>query len=131
MRVFKSSIIRQILTDKELDTLVDDFKSYKITGNAPKNFGRDVVYDHPNNLPVILAEEIHHIHLGSEDKPLQLRKVQFYQTSDIHLVYCQGSLDESCYLLMTILSPDAHEQAKSREVMFKLGVMAEKFRTRF
>ena len=131
MRVFKSSIIRQILTDKELDTLVDDFKSYKITGNAPKNFGRDVAYDHPNNLPVILAEEIHHIHLGSEDKPLQLRKVQFYQTSDIHLVYCQGSLDESCYLLMTILSPDAHEQAKSREVMFKLGVMAEKFRTRF
>ncbi len=79
----------------------------------------------------MLTEEIQHIHLGSEDKPLPLRKLQFYQTSDIHLVYCQGSLDENCYLLMTILSPDAHKQAKSRNIMFKLGVMAEKFRNQY
>ncbi|WP_198555562.1 type II toxin-antitoxin system YafO family toxin [Colwellia sp. 75C3] len=131
MRVFKSSIIRQILTDKELDRLVDDFKSYKFTGNAPDHFGRDVLYDHPDTLPVVLSEEVRHIHLGSEDKPLALRKLQFYQTSDIHLVYCQGSLNENCYLLMTILTPDAHEQARSREMMFKLGIMAEKFRNKF
>lgn len=131
IRVFKSSIIRQILTDTELDELVNDFKSYKLTGNAPDHFGRDVPYDHPHTLPVILAEEVHHIHLASEDKLLPLRKIQFYQTSDIHLVYCQGVLNENCYLLMTILSPDGHEQAKSREIMFKLGVMAEKFRNQF
>tara|TARA_R110001583_G_scaffold3468_1_gene22092 strand:+ start:3115 stop:3513 length:399 start_codon:yes stop_codon:yes gene_type:complete len=131
IRVFKSSIIRQILTEAELDALVNDFKSYKLTGNAPELFGRDVPYDHPNNLPIVLAEEIQHIHLGSKDKPLSVRKIQFYQTSDIHLVYCQGALDENCFLLMTILSPDGHEQAKSREVMFKLGVMAEKFRNKF
>lgn len=131
IRVFKSSIIRQILTNDELDALVDDFKSYKLTGNAPECFGRDVQYDHPNTLPVILTEEVRHIHLGSEDKPLPLKKAQFYQTSDIHLVYCQGALDENCYLLMTILLPDGHELAKSREVMFKLGVMAEKFRNNF
>ena len=119
------------MTDKELDTLVDDFKSYKLTGNAPDNFGRDVAYDHPNTLPVVLAEEIRHIHLGSEDNPLPLKKVLYYQTSDIHLVYCQGSFDENCYLLMTILTPDAHEQARSREIMFKLGVMAERFRNRY
>ena len=55
IRVFKSSIIRQILTDTELDTLVADFKSYKLTGTAPDNFRRDVPYDHPNNLPIVLA----------------------------------------------------------------------------
>ena len=131
IRVFKSSIIRQILTDTELDALVNDFKSYKLTGNTPELFGRDVPYDHPHTLPVILAEKVHHIHLGSEDKPLPLKKIQFYQTSDIHLVYCQGALNENCYLLMTILSPDGHEQAKSRDIMFKLGIMAEKFRNQF
>lgn len=131
IRLFKSSIIRQLLTDEELNALVDDFKSYKFTGNAPEHFGRDVPYDHLNTLPVVLAEEVRHIHLGSEDKPLPLRKIQFYQTSDIHLVYCQGALDENCYLLMTILSPDAHKQAKSRDIMFKLGVMAEKFRNKY
>lgn len=131
IRVFKSCIIRQILTDDELDTLVDDFKSYKLTGNAPEHFGRDVSYDHPNNLPIVLAEEVQHIHLGSEDNSLPINKIQYYQTSDIHLVYCQGALNASCYLLMAILSPDAHKQARSREVMFKLGTMAEKFRSRF
>lgn len=131
IRVFKSSIIRQILTDTELDTLVADFKSYKLTGTAPDNFGRDVPYDHPNNLPIVLAEEVQHIHLGSEDKPLPLKKIQFYQTSDVHLVYCQGALDENSYLLMTILSPDGHEQAKSRDIMYKLGMMAENFRDQF
>ncbi len=131
IHVFKSSIIRQIMTDEELNALVDDFKSYKLTGNAPECFGRDVPYDHPNTLPILLVEEIQHIHLGSKDKPLPLKKIQFYQTSDIHLVYCQGALDENCYLLMTILSPNAHEQTKSRDIMFKLGVMAERFRNQF
>ena len=131
IRVFKSGIIRQMLTTEELDALVGDFKSYKLTGNAPESFGRDVPYDHPNTLPIVLAEEIQHIHLGSEDKPLPLKKIQFYQTSDIHLIYCQGAIDDNCYLLMTILSPDAHEQAKSRNIMYKLGIMAEKFRNSF
>jgi len=76
-------------------------------------------------------EEIQHIHLGSEDKPFPLSKIQFYQTSDHHLIYCQGVMDDNCYLLMTILSPDAHEQARSRDIMYKLGVMAEKFRQQF
>ncbi|SFC76284.1 type II toxin-antitoxin system YafO family toxin [Pseudoalteromonas denitrificans] len=93
--------------------------------------GRDVLYDHPNNLPIVLAEKVKHIHLGSEDKPLPLKAIQFYKTSDIHLVYCQGIMDDNCYLLMTILSPDGHEQAKSPDVMYKLGVMAEKFRNQF
>ena len=128
IRVFKSSVIRKVLTEVELNALVDDFKSYKLTGNTPEHFGRDVPYDHPNTLPIILAEEVQHIHLGSEDKTLPFKKIQFYKTSDIHLVYCQGLSDENCYLLMAILAPDGHEQAKSRDTMYKLGMMAEKFR---
>lgn len=128
IRVFKSSVIRQILFDDELNALVEDFKSYKLTGNPPEHFGRDVPYDHPNTLPIVLSEEVQHIHLGSEDNPLPIQKIQFHRTSGIHLVYCQGATDVNCYLLMTILSPDGHQQAKSRDIMYKLGVMAEKFR---
>jgi mRNA interferase YafO len=131
IRVFKSNVIQQILTDEELDDLVADFKSYKLTGNPPDHFGRDVPYDHPNTLPSVLSEEIQHIHLGNEDNPLPIKKIQFHRTSDIHLVYCQGSFNDNTYLLMTILSPEAHEKAKSRDIMYRLGVMAEKFRQRY
>ena len=131
IRVFKSSIIRQILKAEELDALIIDFKRYNLTGVIPEYFGRDVPYDHPNSMPIVLVEEIQHIHLGSEDKPLPRKKLQFHQTSDYHLVYCQGALDDDCYLLMTILAPDGHEQARSRDIMYKLGIMAEKFRSQF
>ncbi len=54
IRVFKSSVIRQILLDDELKALVEDFKSYKLTGTPQEHFGRDVPYDHPNILPIVL-----------------------------------------------------------------------------
>jgi len=131
IRVFKSSIIRKTLTEDEQLGLVNDFKGYKLTGIAPDNFGRDVLYDHPNNLPIVLAERIKHIHLGGIDNPLPSNVIQFYKTSDIHLVYCQGVISDNCYLLMAILSPNAHEQARTRDIMYKLGIMAEKFRSQF
>ncbi len=127
-RVFKSKVIQQQLSKEELKVLTSDFKGYKETGIVPEHFGRDVPYDHPHTIPIVKMEEVKHIHLGSEGKPLPINKIQFYRTSDIHLVYCQGALNDNCYLLMTILSPDGHEQAKSRDIMYKLGVMAEKFR---
>lgn len=131
IRVFKSRHIRDLLSADELDAIVKDFTSYKCTGIVPDNFGRDVSYDHPHTLPIVMAEDVRHIHLGSEDKPLPLKKIQFYRTSDIHLVYCQGATNEDDYLLMTILSPNGHEQAKSRDIMYRLGKMAELFRNRY
>ena len=77
IRIFKSSIIRQVLSDDELNSLVEDFKSYKLTGIAPMYFGRDVLYDHPNTLPIVLTEEVQHIHLGSEGKPFPPGKFSF------------------------------------------------------
>ena len=32
---------------------------------------------------------------------------------------------------MAILSPDAHEQARDRNIMYNLGKMAEKFRSKY
>ena len=130
IRVFKSRLIRNLLSTDELNDLVNDFVSYKSTGIVPDNFGRDVPYDHPNTLPIVKSEEVQHIHLGNEDKPLPLKKIQFHRTSDIHLIYCQGASSDD-YLLMTILAPDGHEQAKSRNIMYKLGQMAELFREQY
>ena len=113
IRVFKSSLISELLSDEELSSLVNDFKIYKSTGMLPDCFGRDVAYDHANTLPIVKAENIRHIHLGhsqigSRRHPfLGLR--QFDRTSDVHLVYCQGAANDDIYLLMTILKPDGHE----------------------
>lgn len=131
IRVFKSSVMIKALTEQELTQLVDDFKQYKMTGIPPEYFGRDVPYDHPNTLPSVLAEEIQHLHLGSDDEPLPLRNIQFHRTSDVHLVYCQGAIHSDCFLLMAILRPNAHEQANNRDVMFKLAKMAENFRSHY
>ena len=131
IRVFKSAVIITALNDKELTQLVDDFKQYKITGMIPIHFGRDAPYDHRNTLPSVRGEKIHHLHLGSDDAPLPVRNIQYHRTSDIHLVYCQGAIQENCYLLMAILKPDAHNLALNRNVMFQLAKMAEKFREKF
>lgn len=131
IRVFKSSVIQNQLTKDELNQLTDDFKRYKATNILPKNFGRDVPYDHPNTLPILKIEQVQHIHLGSKDKPLLFNRVQFRQTSDVHLVYCPSFNNDDIFLLMAILSPDAHEQTRSRDIMYKLGVMAESFRNKY
>ena len=128
MRVFKSKIIRDQLNDNELTDLIEDFRDYKLTGVAPDTFGRDELYDHPHTMPLIKAEKVKHVHLLNAEKKWPIYRPQFYKTSDIHLVYCQGESDIGCYLLITILSPDAHEQAKNNNVMYQIGKIAEKFR---
>ncbi|MGL6261910.1 type II toxin-antitoxin system YafO family toxin [Vibrio sp. WXL103] len=130
IRVFKHKVLIDSLTQTELDLLTEDFKVYKQTGKKPEFFGRDEAYDHPNTLPILKAEEVKHIHLATSDAPF-LRAVQFYQTSDKHLVYCQGWADPRCYLLIAILAPDAHTQARNTTIMRKLGLIAEKFRQQF
>jgi mRNA interferase YafO len=131
MRVFKSRLIRNLLSSAELNDLVNDFRSYKNTGVVPENFGRDVPYDHPHTMPMVKSEHVQHIHLGSNEKPLPLNKIQFHRTSDAHLVYCQGASSDNDYLLMTILAPDGHVQARSRNIMYKLAKMAELFRNQY
>ena len=129
-RVFISESLRQVLTDTERSALVTDFKRY-LSGASVPNFGRDELYDHPHTPPLIRAEEVAHIHLEDSTRPWPSGWDPTRRTSDVHLVYCRGVLDKDCYLLMSILQPDAHEQARQFNVMVKLGVMAEGFRRQY
>ncbi|WP_338155375.1 type II toxin-antitoxin system YafO family toxin [Vibrio metschnikovii] len=130
IRVFKHKILIDSLTESELQSLTKDFKLYKETGKKPDLFGRDEAYDHPNTLPILKSEEVRHIHLAANDSPF-LSSIQFYQTSDKHLVYCQGWNDSRCFLLIAILAPHAHEKAHNRTIMHKLGLIAETFRQKY
>ncbi|CAH1388320.1 type II toxin-antitoxin system YafO family toxin [Candidatus Nitrotoga sp. M5] len=131
MRVFKSTIIQKILSKDELATLVSDFIKYKETGVPPDTFGRDVPFDHPHTLPIVKAEDVKHLHLANADNPFPTKKIQFYRCSDEHLVYCEGILNPSDVLFITILSPDAHHQERQNETMYRIGLVAENFRKRY
>ena len=127
LRVFVGKAIRDSLTQTERDGLVADFKRYKSTGELPDTFGRDVPYDHAHTLPAVRAEELMHLHLA-ENEPWPLSTVQFYRTSDKHLVYCQGYTDHNCYALMAFLEPEAHSKAWDRDLMLRLAASAQAFR---
>jgi mRNA interferase YafO len=133
VRVFHHKTLEQIFTQHGLDliALKEDFKRYKESGVPPSLFGRDAKYNHPNTLPIVRQEKLSHIHLEEPDKPWPVRAVQFSKTSDVHLVYCRGFHDEDCFLLMALLSPNAHDQALNRTIMYNLGKMAEKFRIKY
>ena len=129
MKIYKSVIIQKQLSASELKCLVSDFRRYKKLNQIPDSFGRDALYDHPNTLPSVLQEEIAHIHLV-DPKNWHVRTVQFNKTSDTHLVYCPGYIERDTYLLMAILAPDAHSQARKRSIMWKLAEIAQGFRER-
>jgi len=116
IRVFFHTELKNILSPSEATDLKSDFKNYKETGKVPDTFGRDALYNHTNSLPILKSEEVAHIHLADNDKRWPIHTLQFNRTSDEHLIYCQGYFDKNCYLLMAILTPDAHERRFSRQL---------------
>ena len=130
IRVFKSVIIREQLTDIEINALVDEFKAYK-QGILPDTFGRDVLYDHPHNLAIVKNEEVRHLHLSDDEQGWKSDIIQYYRRSDNHLIYCPAAMTENCFLLIAILNPEAHQKAKDNDTMWKLGKMAENFRKKY
>lgn len=132
IRVLSSSLLKKQLSQQELDDLLNDFQQYKETGRVPDTFGRDVPFDDSYNLPLIRNEEVQHLHMKPDSMPAwPIHQVQYQRTSDVHLVYCQGSMNSQCYYLMSILTPNAHDQARDNNIMYKLGVMAESFRMKY
>jgi mRNA interferase YafO len=131
MRIFKGRILMEQLTDEQADQLVTDFRNYKQHGLLPDTFGRDAGYDHPNTPPLLKAEQLRHIHLLPDTSLPDQNTPQYRRTSDVHLVYCQGALDEQSWCLIAILQPDAHKQALDRNVMLKLARVAENFRSQY
>ncbi|KKO44834.1 toxin YafO [Arsukibacterium ikkense] len=130
IRVFTSKVLDEVLTAEERAALIQDFRLYK-SGMLPALFGKDVAYDHPFNLDIIKQEQVRHIHLAANGSGFPVLLAQLKRTSDTHLVYCQGFSNENCYLLMAILQPDAHNLAKSNQLMYQLGLMAQAFRQQF
>ncbi|MDP2714794.1 type II toxin-antitoxin system YafO family toxin [Rheinheimera sp.] len=130
IRVFTSKVLDEALTADERVALIADFKKYK-AGKLPALFGKDVPYDHPFNLDIIKQEQVRHIHLAASGAGFPIFITQAKRTSDTHLVYCRGFTNENCYLLMAILQPNAHDLAKSNQLMYQLGLMAQAFRQQF
>lgn len=130
IRIFTSKVLDESLSVDERKALIVDFKLYK-TGMLPAFFGKDVPYDHPFNLDIIKQEQVRHIHLADNGSGFPMLVAQLKRTSDVHLVYCHGFSNQACYLLMAILQPKAHELAKSNQLMYKLGLMAQAFRQQF
>ncbi len=128
IEIFKTDLIRKQTTPTELNQLEKDFVQYKNTGIPANCFGRDALYNHVNSLPSVLSAELKHIHiLTPAHKPANAVR-QFNKTSDDHLVYCNGYYSNEAYLLIGILTPDAHVQSRNNNIMFQLAQIAEKFR---
>lgn len=128
IRVFKSSAVRELLDPDDLTSLVKDFRKYKEEGMQPDTFGRDALYDHPHSLPSIRQEEVRHIHLQDGSSQWCVRTIQYYRTSDTRLVYCQGAMYDDRFLLITLLKPDAHDQARNNDIMMAVATQAARFR---
>lgn len=126
--VFTSRIIGSSIPKDQLKNLVEDFRDYKSTGRRPDNFGRDVAYNSDVTLGIVREEEVQHIHLKDAESDWPIRSMQFQMTSDCHLLYCQGAMDSDRYLLIAILEPDAHQQARDNNIMYRVGQVAEGFR---
>ncbi len=128
IEVFKTDLIRLQTTPDELKQPGKDFERYKTSGIPADCFGRDAHYNHVNSLPSVLSAKLQHIHLLTPAPTQSKTTRQFNKTSDIHLVYCSGFYSDQVYLLIAILSPDAHTQSLNNNVMYNLAQMAEKFR---
>lgn len=126
IRVFTSQIIREGITDSELQLIVSKFKKYKESGDTQNYFGRDVSFNRPE---AVKSAGLMHVHLNDR-KSWGIRLLQFDRTSDTHIIYCQGYFNPSCYLLVTLLN-GAH--AKYRDYMLMLGLaeVAASFRDRY
>lgn len=132
---------REYYVDPVFDTyprleasLLEDFIIYKSTGKLPDYFGRDTLYDDPED---IQDAELRHIHLQLGDdvfKPTPTwvnladsQSVQWERTSDTALVYAQNLHDEKSYTLIAVFTPPAHNKARNYSRMRILAGYARDF----
>lgn len=123
IRVFTSQIVREGITDSELQLIVSKFKE---SGDEQNYFGRDVSFNRPE---VVKSAGLMHVHLNDR-KSWGIRLLQFDRTSDTHIVYCQGYFNPSCYLLVTLLK-GAHAKYRDNMLMLGLAEVAASFRDKY
>ena len=111
-----------------------DFQRYVESDrtNPPHYFGRDVCYTQP---PEALKSSLMHIHIKLPPGRFPQDRAQYYRVcqpgkpgQDAALVNVQGELEEESYQLLAFLWPDAHGQARQRDLMRYLARLAQEFR---
>ncbi|WP_430623914.1 type II toxin-antitoxin system YafO family toxin [Marinimicrobium locisalis] len=129
VKVFLHSAIR---SHSEAEFLRAAFRTYKETDDGQGIFGRDGDYVRPKQCR---EEELRHVHLRPQDRFLLRkwlkRKNPYHQTSDKHLVYCSGFHHRDTYLLIAVLEPKAHDDARNIDLMAKLAEIASEFRLEY
>jgi mRNA interferase YafO len=115
-------------------TLLEDFIRYKQTkgDELPHYFGFDTTYGHPPEV----AGCLWHIHLCIPPRKFDKRRCQIDRRcrrddpdNDVALVYAQGDLENHRFVILGVLSPDAHKVAKTDlDLMRYLGKLAQTFR---
>ncbi|WP_345852543.1 type II toxin-antitoxin system YafO family toxin [Shewanella algae] len=119
VKVFKTT--SALWNNPAIAPVVEQFKKYKNQMHVPTTFGRDAPLVRPSEAKYA---GLQHIHLGVFN-PINY---QYSRTSDSWLIYATGFMNQNHFLLIDILSPDAHNKANSIDLMNKYINLASKFR---
>ncbi|MCS0734459.1 type II toxin-antitoxin system YafO family toxin [Escherichia coli] len=120
-------------------SIIKDFTQYKATGMLPGYFGRDTLYDRPEDVKDAKMWHLH-LELGNNKFPKPSGRMststdqvtlQWYRTSDSCLVYAQNELNENCYSLLAVFHPYAHEEARNYRQIRYLAGLAREFKEQF
>ncbi len=122
IKVFKTR--HSFWDNEDIAPIVEQFKKYKSEHNTPITFGRDAPLVRPSEATYA---GIQHIHIGS----FNTLTYQYHRTSDDWLIYTSGFSNSNHYLLIDILTPDAHNKANSIDLMNRYIEIANNFRREF
>ncbi len=115
------------------ESLLNDFRVYADSEGRllPSTFGRDSIFNEP-----YLAQRagLRHIHLCLQPGGFNPNLVQYDRTTppgcpeqDAFLIYARHEFYEGRYLILTLMQPDAHVQARNASIMKNLGYIAQAF----
>ncbi|MBS9433410.1 MULTISPECIES: type II toxin-antitoxin system YafO family toxin [Photorhabdus] len=97
---------------------------WKRTALLPSVFGRDGQWEHNSRT---LDSNIYKLHIRMPDEiPWEKYKPQIDRCSDNYLVYVQHWMDSKSFQVISIMSPKAHELAKT-SFLTELERRAEEF----
>lgn len=112
----------------EIVRLKSDFKDYKEGFRLPNYFGRDGDFTRHQNAT---SSNLRHLHLAESKNFWKPFLRQYDRTSNYWLIYCSGFWNVNNYLLIAILKPDAHQQARQNRLLDGLSAVAERFRNQY
>jgi len=126
-RVFVTQDLEQSC-NQQINLIKKDFRHYKATGSLPSYFGRDKPYSRPRS---VKDQDMHHLHIADNGNEFGRYTPQYYRTSDNHIIYTRGYADQSDYLIIAFITPNAHEKANDYEFLEQYAFIAHKFRCQY